>query len=37
MISCNRTFYSLPRILRRVWSSVWHSRKPLIGLAASLS
>jgi len=37
MISCNRRFYSLPRILRRVWSSVWHRRQPLISLVGNLS
>src|SRR5512136_1073637 len=37
MVSCNRSFYSLPRILRRVWSSVWHRRQPLISLVGNLS
>jgi len=37
MTSCNRNFYSLPRILRRVCSSVWHRRKPLISLVGNLS
>jgi radical SAM superfamily enzyme YgiQ (UPF0313 family) len=37
MISCNRSFYSLPRILRRVWSNVWHRRQPLISLVGNLS
>ncbi|MGE5294743.1 MAG: hypothetical protein ACM3VT_07930, partial [Solirubrobacterales bacterium] len=37
MISCNQTFYSLPRILRRVWSTLWQRRKPLICLAGNLS
>jgi radical SAM superfamily enzyme YgiQ (UPF0313 family) len=37
MASCNRSFYSLPRILRRVWSSVWHRRQPLISLVGNLS
>jgi len=37
MMSCNRSFYSLPRILRRVWSSVWQRRQPLISLVGSLS
>jgi radical SAM superfamily enzyme YgiQ (UPF0313 family) len=36
-LSCNRNFYSLPRILRRVCSSVAHRRAPLISLAANLS
>ncbi len=37
MISCNETFYSVPRIVGRVFSSVWHRRKPLISLAGNLS
>jgi radical SAM superfamily enzyme YgiQ (UPF0313 family) len=37
MIDCNAAFYSLPRILRRVWRSVWHRRKPLISLIGNLS
>jgi len=37
MISCNRNFYSLPRILRRVGSNFWQSRKPLISLVGNLS
>jgi len=37
MKSCNRTFYSLPRILGRVAQNVWHRRKPLISLVANLS
>ncbi|MEK7269617.1 MAG: hypothetical protein AAB215_01595, partial [Planctomycetota bacterium] len=37
MIECNRIFYSLPRILRRVASSVWHRRAPLISLVGNLS
>jgi radical SAM superfamily enzyme YgiQ (UPF0313 family) len=37
MMACNRSFYSLPRILRRVWSSLWRRRKPLISLVANLS
>ena len=37
MMSCNRSFYSLPRILRRVWSCVWQRRQPLISLVGSLS
>ena len=37
MISCSRNFYSMPRILRRVWSSVWHRRTPLISLIGNLS
>ena len=37
MMSCTRSFYSMPRILRRVFSSLWHRRKPLICLAGNLS
>jgi radical SAM superfamily enzyme YgiQ (UPF0313 family) len=37
MISCDRTFYSMPRILRRVWSNLWQQRKPLISLVGNLS
>ena len=37
MISCDRKFYSMPRIMRRVWKSVWQRRKPLISLVGNLS
>ena len=37
MIFCNRQFYSMPRILRRVWGSLWQHRSPLISLVANLS
>jgi radical SAM superfamily enzyme YgiQ (UPF0313 family) len=37
MLSCDRTFLSTPRILRRVWSSVWQRRQPLITLVGNLS
>ncbi len=37
MISCDRDFYSLPRILRRLWSSLWQRRNPLISLVGNLS
>jgi hypothetical protein len=37
MISCNRNFYSLPRILRRVGSNLWQRRKPLISVVGNLS
>jgi len=37
MISCDRTFYSVPRILRRVWGNLWRGRKPLITLVGNLS
>jgi radical SAM superfamily enzyme YgiQ (UPF0313 family) len=37
MISCERDFYSMPRILCRVWGNVWHRRQPLISLVGNLS
>jgi len=37
MLSCGRHFYSLPRILRRVWDNVWRRRQPLISLVGNLS
>jgi radical SAM superfamily enzyme YgiQ (UPF0313 family) len=37
MISCNRSFYSMPLILRRLWSNLWQRRAPLISLVGNLS
>jgi radical SAM superfamily enzyme YgiQ (UPF0313 family) len=37
MHSCNETFYSLPSISRRVWSSIWRRRKPFLSLVGNLS
>jgi radical SAM superfamily enzyme YgiQ (UPF0313 family) len=37
MNSCNRSFYSIPRILRRVWGNLWGRRQPLISLVGNLS
>ncbi|MBW1752704.1 MAG: B12-binding domain-containing radical SAM protein [Deltaproteobacteria bacterium] len=37
MISCDRDFYSMPHILRRVWSNLWQRREPLISLVGNLS
>jgi radical SAM superfamily enzyme YgiQ (UPF0313 family) len=37
MIDCDRYFYSLKRILRRVWVSILQRRSPLITLISSLS
>jgi hypothetical protein len=37
MISCNRAFYSMPRILRRVCSNVLHRHAPLISFVGNLS
>ena len=37
MLACDRIFYSMPRILRRVWSNFWGRRQPLISLVGNLS
>jgi radical SAM superfamily enzyme YgiQ (UPF0313 family) len=37
MISCDRSFYSMPRVLRRVWGNLWQRRQPLITLLGNLS
>jgi radical SAM superfamily enzyme YgiQ (UPF0313 family) len=37
MRTCNHAFYSMPRILRRVWSTLWRRRKPVLSLVGSLS
>jgi radical SAM superfamily enzyme YgiQ (UPF0313 family) len=37
MLSCDRTFYSMPRILRRVWGNLWGRRQPLIAFVGNLS
>jgi radical SAM superfamily enzyme YgiQ (UPF0313 family) len=37
MLSCNREFYSVPRILRRLWGNLWQQREPLISLVGNLS
>jgi radical SAM superfamily enzyme YgiQ (UPF0313 family) len=37
MISCDRDFYSMPRILHRVLGNLWHRRQPLISLVGNLS
>ena len=37
MDACDGAFYSLPRILRRVWRSFWQQSNPLIVLLGSLS
>ncbi len=36
-ITCDRGFYSMPRILRRVWSNIWQRRKPWLSLVGNLS
>jgi radical SAM superfamily enzyme YgiQ (UPF0313 family) len=37
MLTCDREFYSLPRILRRVWSSLIGRRQPWISLVGNFS
>ncbi len=37
MLSCDRDFYSISRILRRVWDNLWQCRRPLITLIGNLS
>ncbi|MFC1652434.1 B12-binding domain-containing radical SAM protein [Planctomycetota bacterium] len=37
MIACEGSFYSVPRILHRVLSSLWQRRQPLIVLVGNLS
>jgi radical SAM superfamily enzyme YgiQ (UPF0313 family) len=37
MDACDRRFYSLPRILHRIWSSVWRRRGPLFVTVSNLS
>jgi radical SAM superfamily enzyme YgiQ (UPF0313 family) len=37
VISCNQSFYSMPRILRRSCTSLWQRREPLISLVGNLS
>ena len=37
MISCDRKFYFMPRILARVLRSAWQRRRPLISLVGNLS
>jgi len=37
MESCNRRFYSLSRIFRRVWRNFWRRREPFITLVGNLS
>jgi radical SAM superfamily enzyme YgiQ (UPF0313 family) len=37
MISCDQTFYSMPRILRRAWGSLWRRRMPVVSLVGNLS
>jgi radical SAM superfamily enzyme YgiQ (UPF0313 family) len=37
MTSCDLVFYSMPRILRRVWCNLLRRRKPLLSLVGNLS
>jgi hypothetical protein len=37
MLSCDRKFYSIPRILCRVWSNLWRRRAPLFAMLGALS
>jgi radical SAM superfamily enzyme YgiQ (UPF0313 family) len=37
MISCNQSFYSMPRVLRRVCTNLWQRREPLISLVGNFS
>jgi radical SAM superfamily enzyme YgiQ (UPF0313 family) len=37
MTSCDRDFYSMPRILLRALGNLWHRRQPLISLVGNLS
>jgi len=37
MISCDWNFYSMPRILRRVFCNFWQRRRPFISLVSNLS
>ncbi len=36
-ISCDNKFYSLPRVLKRVWDNLWERRHPMICLVSNLS
>ena len=37
MIACDRTFYTMPRILCRMWSNLWQRRAPVIAMIGALS
>jgi radical SAM superfamily enzyme YgiQ (UPF0313 family) len=37
MVACNRDFYSLLHILRRVWRCVWRRSAPLVSVVSNLS
>lgn len=37
MLSCNRRFFSIPRILGRIGASLWTRRQPFVSIVANLS
>ena len=37
MKNCNATFYSLPRIMGRVWNCLWRRRHPIFNLVGNFS
>jgi radical SAM superfamily enzyme YgiQ (UPF0313 family) len=37
VLSCDRDFYSMPRILNRALGNLWHRRQPLVTLVSNLS
>jgi radical SAM superfamily enzyme YgiQ (UPF0313 family) len=37
MLSCNQSFYSMPRILRRLFANLWQRRELLISLVGNFS
>ncbi|MDP8214412.1 MAG: radical SAM protein [Candidatus Euphemobacter frigidus] len=37
MLACNRRFYSLSRVLRRVCANFWQRRSPMVSLVGNLS
>jgi radical SAM superfamily enzyme YgiQ (UPF0313 family) len=37
MIACNRRFYAMWGVMRRVWSCFWRRRNPLINLVTNIS
>ncbi|MBN1879682.1 B12-binding domain-containing radical SAM protein [bacterium] len=37
MIACDRDFYSMPRVLHRIWSNFWQCRKPFISVVGNFS
>ncbi len=37
MITCNNTFYSMPRVIRRIWSRARHLHKPWLSIIGNFS